>query len=182
MRTEEDGGQRTEDGGQEKGDREQGTGDKGADESKLGTGMVPNAPQVTARQIAGPMANQAAAMAMANALKGQGQPGEGQGESPSEQEGEATATGKKGGATKAGKTAANQKSKAGETESGEAAQADGRATGTGSDAATIAGGVAAEPWFARLPPELRSVIQAKTRGKAPRGYEERLRRYFESVD
>jgi len=29
---------------------------------------------------------------------------------------------------------------------------------------------------------LRSAIQSKARGKAPRGYEERLRRYFESVD
>jgi len=39
-----------------------------------------------------------------------------------------------------------------------------------------------EPWFAKLPPSLRASIQSKARGKAPRGYEERLRRYFESVD
>jgi len=38
------------------------------------------------------------------------------------------------------------------------------------------------PWFARLPPELRRAIRARAAGRAPRGYEERLRRYFESID
>ena len=33
-----------------------------------------------------------------------------------------------------------------------------------------------------IPPSLRTAIQSKARGKAPRGYEERLRRYFESID
>jgi hypothetical protein len=40
----------------------------------------------------------------------------------------------------------------------------------------------ADPWFAKLPPSLRSAIQSKSRNKAPRGYEERLKRYFESID
>jgi hypothetical protein len=35
--------------------------------------------------------------------------------------------------------------------------------------------------MARLPPELRSAIQARSRRLAPRGYEERLKRYFENV-
>jgi len=39
-----------------------------------------------------------------------------------------------------------------------------------------------EPWFAKVPPELRKAIQANARHRAPRGYEERLRRYFESID
>jgi hypothetical protein len=38
------------------------------------------------------------------------------------------------------------------------------------------------PWFAKLPPALRESIRARTRRRPPRGYEERLRRYFESVD
>ena len=38
------------------------------------------------------------------------------------------------------------------------------------------------PWFARLPPELREAIRMRGRQPPPRGYEERLRRYFESVD
>jgi len=39
-----------------------------------------------------------------------------------------------------------------------------------------------EPWFAKLPPELRKSIGAGTQQKPPRAYEERLRRYFQSVD
>jgi hypothetical protein len=39
-----------------------------------------------------------------------------------------------------------------------------------------------EPWFAKRPPELRKAIQAKARPRAPRGYEERLKKYFENVD
>ncbi len=39
-----------------------------------------------------------------------------------------------------------------------------------------------EPWFVKLPPDLQRAIRAKSRTRAPRGYEERLRRYYESVD
>jgi len=39
-----------------------------------------------------------------------------------------------------------------------------------------------EPWFAKLPPELRRAIRNNSRRRAPRGYEERLKRYFQSVD
>ena len=42
--------------------------------------------------------------------------------------------------------------------------------------------LADEPWFARLPPSLRQAIQAQARQRPPRGYEERLRRYFGSAD
>lgn len=38
------------------------------------------------------------------------------------------------------------------------------------------------PWFARLPPELREAIRMRGRRQPPRGYEDRLRRYFQSVD
>jgi hypothetical protein len=56
-------------------------------------------------------------------------------------------------------------------------------TGTSQvDAQLRARGLASEPWFARLPPELRQAIQAKTTRRAPRGYEERMRRYFENID
>ncbi len=39
-----------------------------------------------------------------------------------------------------------------------------------------------EPWFAKLPPELRNAIRNNARRRPPRGYEERLQRYFESMD
>ena len=37
-------------------------------------------------------------------------------------------------------------------------------------------------WFAKLPPELRNAIRSNAKGLAPRGYEERLRRYFQNVE
>jgi hypothetical protein len=43
-------------------------------------------------------------------------------------------------------------------------------------------GVENAPWFARLPADLREAIRAKSRRPAPRGYEERLKRYFESIE
>ena len=38
------------------------------------------------------------------------------------------------------------------------------------------------PWFAKLPPELRNAILSSSQRRAPRAYEERLRRYFESLE
>ena len=39
-----------------------------------------------------------------------------------------------------------------------------------------------ESWFAKLPPALRKSIRAGTVQKPPRAYEERLKKYFQSVD
>ena len=39
-----------------------------------------------------------------------------------------------------------------------------------------------QPWFARLPPELRTAIRNNAQRQPPRGYEERLQRYFENLD
>ncbi|MBN2473239.1 MAG: hypothetical protein JXB62_01425 [Pirellulales bacterium] len=39
-----------------------------------------------------------------------------------------------------------------------------------------------DPWFARLPPELRKAIRNNSQRRPPRGYEERLNRYFQSID
>lgn len=38
------------------------------------------------------------------------------------------------------------------------------------------------PWFAKLPPELRDAMQVEMQRRPPRAYEERLRRYFQSID
>jgi len=153
--------------------------------SQLGTGLVPNSPQATAQQIAGPQANAAASSAMAAAGQSQGegqgeQPGQGKGQS--NKEGAASSTASKGGAAKGGESANNQDQPKGDLQTAEAPMADSR--GELADRDVQSGGlrVESEPWFAKLPPSLRAAIQAKSRGKAPRGYEDRLRRYFESVD
>lgn len=158
-----------------------------AGNNQLGTGLVPASPQVTAQQIAGPAANAAAASAMSQMMQGmaqgEGQPGQGQGQSETNQQGETSATAQKGGAPKKASSSPNEATPAGDLEKAEVAAGDSRANGTGTDAVAAGpSGVQAEPWFSKLPPQIRSAIQAKARGQAPRGYAERLRRYFESVD
>ncbi len=59
---------------------------------------------------------------------------------------------------------------------------DSRTPSSGHDSDAKARNFEREPWFAKLPPELRKAIQAKAGRKPPRGYEERLKRYFENVD
>ncbi len=39
-----------------------------------------------------------------------------------------------------------------------------------------------ESWFTKLPPELRKAIRAKAQRPPPRSYEEKLQKYFESLD
>jgi len=62
--------------------------------------------------------------------------------------------------------------------------ADGRAGERSGDAAADAAGksLEREPWFAKLPPEMRKAIRAKSQRRAPRGYEEKLDRYFQNID
>jgi hypothetical protein len=159
----------------------------------LGTGFVPASPEVTAQQIAGAPANSAAAQAMAAAaaappgapMPGQGQAGSpmpGQGQAQQPMDGAASSTASKGGAAKGGDTANNQQPPPGDLSLDPAAEGDSRGDKAERDADVAGLKFAREPWFANLPQGLKDAIQAKARGKAPRGYEERLRRYFESVD
>lgn len=159
---------------------------QGAEPRALGTQLVPASPRVTARQIAGPQAEAAAQTAgmgdNGQSASSQGQARSGTGDASSPQ-GAASASARKGGAVQQGPMSPNQKPPGGELETAEAGQADSRgqrsAAGTEPGRLTSAGG--ADVWMARLPPELRAAIQARSRRLAPRGYEERLKRYFESV-
>jgi len=78
-----------------------------------------------------------------------------------------------------GEAARNEFSEKGDSYLEPGAQSDSRAADSNKDASLKNRAFAEEPWFAKLPPELRAAIQAKTRRRAPRGYEERLRRYFQ---
>lgn len=153
---------------------------------QLGTGLVPASPQVTAKQIAGPEANAAAAK-IAAMMKGEGKgegkgKGEGEGESESPGEGTPSATAKKGGGSKSGKASKNEKQTSGDLEKGELEKSDSRGQAGGEDAVVSGKGVEGEAWFAKLPPSVQAAIQAKSRGQAPRAYEGKLRRYFDGVD
>jgi hypothetical protein len=39
-----------------------------------------------------------------------------------------------------------------------------------------------DPWFAKLPPDVRNAIRAKSHRPAPKAYEDRLKHYFENID
>jgi hypothetical protein len=113
-------------------------------------------------------------------MPGQGQPmpGEGEGQPMPGQTSQAT----KGGSPKSGDTSNNPDAQKGELKNEATQQGDSRGEQANQDSDAKAQKFTKEPWFAKLPPALQSAIQAKARGKAPRGYEERLRRYFESID
>jgi len=165
----------------------------------LGTGLVPNSPEVTADQIAGAEAlEQAAQVAEAaeaqgqpmpgskgkpmGQAKGKGEPGNEPGKEGEPKPGNPSQLAKKGGASDKGTPQENQKQEKGELQLTPAAQGDSKGDKENQDAAAAAKKFEKEPWFAKLPPSLRSAIQSKSRGKTPRGYEERLKRYFESVE
>jgi hypothetical protein len=166
----------------------------------MGTGLVPNAPEVTAQQIAGAEAMQQAAEALAQAPmpspgqaeSGQGppeagmpgqEPGQEPGQMPGEkpESGDASSLAKSGGGVKSGDSPDNQKPKDSPLQMQSAPKTDSRTANKDHEADVKARKLKEDPWFAKLPPELRQAIQARARQRAPRGYEERLRRYFESI-
>ncbi|MCC9609517.1 hypothetical protein LOC68_04820 [Blastopirellula sp. JC732] len=181
--------------------------DLGQTSNELGTGLVPNSPQATADAIAGGEAVQQALAAMPappqeGAMPGQTagapKPGVGDGptaQAPSPSAANAPTPGQKpqpgatssvaaaGGTSQGGEQTQNQDgaemplSLSPEPEGGEsqASLADG-------DSDAKARRFDNEPWFAKLPPGLQKAIQAGARREPPRGYEQRLRRYFENVD
>lgn len=57
------------------------------------------------------------------------------------------------------------------------------AAGQGSGDADASGPpFADEPWFLELPPEVRNAMRANAQQRPPRGYEEKLQRYFRNID
>jgi hypothetical protein len=137
----------------------------------------------------------AEAMAQAESQSGQGEPGQpGQGQQPSKSQtpsqaaaqtptpGQTSALASAGGVSTGGSAVENQETPPGELQLQADAQGDSRAADSNEDAMVDGRSFADEPWFAKLPPTLRQAIQSNARRRPPRGYEERLRRYFQSVD
>lgn len=162
-----------------------------ANPAAMGTGFVPQSPEVTAEQIAGAEAFSQAAQAIAQALAQQGRPGAPQNLAPAAKQPHAgesaetpmpsapSSTANTGGAAIAGGPTQNEETPEGPLELETAAQADSRAADSAEDPVAAARRFAEDPWFAKLPPALRNAMQSKVRRNPPRGYEELLRRYFE---
>jgi hypothetical protein len=168
----------------------------------LGTGFVPNSPEVTAQMMAGPEAAALAASALASALENpgqtpdafpgqpgqaqpaQGQPGQGQTPTPS-QIGASSPTAQGGGTSKGGNLAQNDGLKDGPLEfiPTDGSAGDSRTPNAGErQDETSPRNDRRDAWFAKLPPNLRNAIRANAQQEAPRAYRERLKRYFESIE
>jgi len=169
----------------------------------LGTGFVPNSPEVTAAQIAGPAAMEQAAQTLAQAeamgspassMPDEGQPQTAQGQAEPQEQGQQPGQTDQptpgqtnpmplgGGVAQTGEETDNRKPPPSALTLKTESEGDSRAEDSQENADVRLRKVEKEAWFAKLPPDLRKAIQARARRHAPRGYEERLRRYFESLD
>jgi hypothetical protein len=138
----------------------------------LGSGLVPAAPGETARMIAGPDAQ--ATLAALDALQGIESM-----EDVAASDTELLAEGEMPPNAEANPEDARNPPANGEpSPDGEGTQTP-DATGRDADPGV---GPADAAWFAKLPPEVRAAIRASSSQPAPKAYEGRLRRYFESVD
>jgi hypothetical protein len=159
--------------------------------ANLGTGFVPNSPQLTAEMMAGSKAQLAAQKALGQQLPLSQQTKDkklpmaqdadlDQGKSiASEHADSSKLTKKEGSAT------TNQKVKDGAIEKlpeGTDAMAKSSSKSREKEETVSARQLKEEAWFTKLPPELRKSIRAGAGQKPPRAYEERLKNYFQSVD
>jgi hypothetical protein len=157
----------------------------------LGTGFIPNSPQLTAEMMAGSKAQQAAQKIRDQMAKSEKQPN---GPKPSADQTNDSDKGKTidsehSDSTKLtkkdGSATTNQKVKDGAIDKqpeGTDAAAKSSNKAREKEEAITARQVKEEAWFAKLPPELRKSIRAGMAQKPPRAYEERLKNYFQSVD
>ena len=165
----------------------------------LGTGFVPESPEATGEMIAGSEAEAAAEQllgpapdrgpkdgAMAEGSGQSSQPGSPQPPSPAgKPEGRASESASRSDQ----KPARDQGARQGEAKSDEPLKPvdriDKTADGTGErsgDADQAATSLEQESWFAKLPPEMRQAIRARSHRRAPRSYEKKLDRYFRNID
>jgi hypothetical protein len=184
---------------------------KPSEAADLGTGFIPNSPETTAEMMAGADASAQAAAELGGDRgpkaagqsegkfpdpdegaggqeeaqgEGQGQT-DGQGKTQRPSGGKASPRSSNGGGSKKGEFKINDELKNGRLElANEAGQpGDSRTPIAGPrDADAAARGLGNEPWFAKLPPDLRKAIRAKAQRPPPRSYEDKLQKYFESID
>uniref|UniRef100_A0A7C2P7I9 Uncharacterized protein n=1 Tax=Schlesneria paludicola TaxID=360056 RepID=A0A7C2P7I9_9PLAN len=162
------------------------------------TGFVPQSPELTAQLMAGPELTQAMQSAEAQSSPGQPtKPSDGSASQRQQANLETNSTAQPStneAASSASQSTMQASRQAGETKNDKLKEGPPRrqpeATDVGDspsgrregDAEGAGRSFEDQPWFAKLPPELRKSLRAGMQQKAPRAYEDRLRRYFQSVD
>jgi hypothetical protein len=171
-------------------------GEAGSPSSEPGmgdTGFVPQSPELTAQLLAGPEATAAiqAAQQAPPGAKPQKTPNTNNSKTPPSQQANAQPMPAPDGTPGTGFTGQNQTGETKNTQVKDGAidkqpektdLGDSKAGKRDGDADAAARQFQDQPWFAKLPPELRRSIRAGAQQKSPRAYEERLKRYFQSVD
>lgn len=109
------------------------------------------------------------------------QPSGSQGESPQGPSGQ-TSTSGDGGNTRGGANEENADRQQSLQAANQREGTDNRTEDSSQGANVAAREYEQPPWFAKLPPELRDAMQVEMQRRPPRAYEERLRRYFQSID
>ncbi|MBI1374691.1 MAG: hypothetical protein GC159_18385 [Phycisphaera sp.] len=190
----------------------QGQGQPSGAEGSNGIAQTPQGAQATAKMMAGAQGALAAALAQAQGQgQGQGQPGEGQGQGqpqpgqgqgqPQPGQGDAQAQGQGQGeptqqasASSGATGGGTSKGKSGDSENTDVVAGNAQATPTNSDAdsrtngsrpgdADVASKAAdSSAWTAGLPQGVRQSMKLRQKSSLPRGYEERLKTYFEALD
>lgn len=157
------------------------------------TGFVPQSPELTAQLLAGPEATAAiqAAQQLPPGAKAQPTPNPNSSATPPSQQANSQSTPMPDGTPGTGFTGPKQtaETKNNPIKDGpldkqpeKTDQGDNKAGKREGDTDPAARQFEDQPWFAKLPPELRRSIRAGAQQKSPRAYEERLKRYFQSVD
>lgn len=177
------------------------------DSADLGTGFIPNSPEATAEMMAGEEATAQAAAELGSEYLAQGEgrgspdesaePGESgnneQGQAATAQQGQrggkrqarASSGGSSSGSAKDGETPNNPELKQGPPQNDPLAKSNGdpaKAPTPSRDVDFANRALGRESWFAKLPPDLRKAIRAKAQRPPPRSYEDKLQKYFESID
>lgn len=166
-----------------------GTGQKANERGRaMGTQFVPSSPDVTARMMAGPEGSAAIAAHFNDlpvgdvaqmAAADEAIPAT---EVPPEQGPPETSTETGAQASQDGTPKDNSPTKDGKPTDDTAVAKEKQSNAGNSTDSERAAVKRDDAWFAKLPPELRKAMQAQAQRRPPRGYEERLRRYFENAD
>jgi hypothetical protein len=147
----------------------------------MGNGFVPQSAMATAQMIAGQQA-QALSQQAAQQSQSQGEgQGQGQGQGQGEEQGQGQAQGQGKGQGKGQSQGQSQGFSDDPNRTGGGTAQAGVTGDSTADATLGQPPVENEPWFAKLPPETQEAIRTKAQRPAPRGYEEKLRRYFDSI-